>query len=266
MSSRAQIVASIGPASGTEETIKKMIASSMDIARINFSHGTLESNGGYIEAIRRAAKAAGKRIPIIMDLPGPRIQTTKGHTYDASQEHVVTARDLEILDFGIAKSVDYIAQSYVGSPDDVRVMRKEIQERGAAIPVIVKIERKEAMDAFDEILEEADGIMIARGDLGLSIPLEDIPFVERDLIIRTRAAGKPVITATEMLYSMMENDRPTRAEVTDIAYAIMFGSDAVMLSDETARGKHPVEAVQMMDKIVARAERDNPNITICPII
>ena len=256
MTSRAQIIATIGPASGDEAILSRMLAASMDVARINFSHGTHESNGGYIVAIRAAARGAGRRVPIIADLPGPRMKTETGHAYDQSGTPAITEADRLHLDFCIAQKMDYIAQSYVGGVDDVRAMRKEISARGASIQLIAKIERKEAVDAFDAICAEADAIMIARGDLGLAIPIETIPFVERDLAARAKKAGKPVITATQMLLSMTEHDTPTRAEVTDVAYAILSGSDAVMLSEETALGKYPIEAVAIMERIVSQAERE----------
>ncbi|MEK7106978.1 MAG: pyruvate kinase [Patescibacteria group bacterium] len=255
MQSRSQIVATIGPASGEVSTIAQMLEKGMDVARINFSHGTHESNGGYIKNIREAAKTAGKRVPIIQDLAGPRMKTDSGHAFDAEEKEVVTKKDLADLDFGIKEGVEYVAQSYVGSAEDVRVLRNAMSERGAKIPIIAKIERAEAVKNFDSILKEADAIMVARGDLGLNVPIEEIPFLEKDIVAKARVAGKPVIVATEMLYSMVGNQQPTRAEVTDVAYAIIISSDAVMLSDETAQGKYPVESVAIMEKIVARSEQ-----------
>jgi len=255
MQSRSQIIATLGPSSGDVGIIARMLAGGMDVARINFSHGTHESNGSYINNLREAAKAAGRKIPLIQDLSGPRMQTDSGHAFDARDSAVVTEKDLADLDFGIKTGVDYVAQSYVGTAEDVRLLRKAINERGAQIPIIAKIERAEAVKNFDEILFEADAIMVARGDLGLNVPIEEIPFLEREIVAKCRTAGKPVIVATQMLYSMVDNKVPTRAEVTDTAFAIVTGADAVMLSDETARGKYPAEAVAIMEKIVARAER-----------
>lgn len=266
MSSRAQIIATVGPVSATEDIVFQMIQSGMDVARINFSHGTNATNGAAIACIRAAATKAGTHIPIIMDLPGPRMQTADGHGFNQRQEATITPHDLELLNFGVEQKIDYIAQSYVGTADDVRAMRHHIAERGASMPLIAKIERQEAVDAFDAILAEADAIMIARGDLGNAVPIEEVPFIERDLILRTRNVGKTVITATEMLFTMTERTRPTRAEVTDVAYAIMLGSDVVMLSDETAKGKYPIEAVATMERIVVRAEREHPMHVIRPLI
>ncbi len=254
MSSRAQIVASIGPASGESTLLEKMMQAGMDVARINFSHGTHESNGGYIKNIRDAASKAGKKVPVVQDLAGPREQTGATHSFDAHAAEI-TEKDLADLEFGISMKVDYIAQSFVGSAGDVHALRDAMERLGARIPIIAKIERQETLDHIIEIIAASDAIMIARGDLGLSVPIEEIPFIERDIIAKTKFANKPVITATQMLLSMKDNPEPTRAEVTDVEYAILLGSDAVMLSEETALGKYPLKAVAEMEKIVARAER-----------
>lgn len=231
-----------------------MIASGLDVARLNFSHGTHESNGSYMRAIKAAAAAAGRRIPIILDMAGPREQEVGGHHFDAEKD-LITEKDLADLDFCLTVGIDYVAQSYIGSGRDVERMRRELDIRGAKIPIIAKIERREAVEDLDAIIAAADAIMVARGDLGLAIPIEDIPFVERDIIARAKAAGKPVIVATQMMLSMVENAFPTRAEVTDVAYAIVSGADAVMLSEETALGKHPIETIQFMERVVRRAEK-----------
>ncbi len=254
MTSRAQIVATIGPASGEAGLLEKMIRAGMDVARINFSHGTLESNGSYITAIREAAARAGKRVPIMQDLAGPRLQTGSEHKFDSSSE-IITEKDLSDLAFGIAQGVDYIVQSFVGHASDIEALRAHIEKRGAHIPLVAKVERREAVANIDGIIAASDAVMIGRGDLGLSVPIEDIPFIERDIIEKSKAAKKPVITATQMLYTMKDNPLPTRAEVTDVEYAIMLGSDAVMLSEETATGKYPLEAIVEMEKMVSRVER-----------
>lgn len=260
MMTRTQIIATIGPSSRDEVVVSELLSLGMDVARINFSHGTHESDGSYIAAIRAAAQKAGKRVPIIQDLAGPREQTVSGHAFDAEKAEI-TEKDLADLEFGIAQGVEYIAQSYVGSARDVEALRAEIQKRGARIPIIAKIERAEAVENIDEIIKSADAIMIARGDLGLAMPIEELPFIQRQTIARAKAAGKPVIVATEMLYSMTEKPVPTRAEVTDVAFAILCGTDAIMLSDETAKGKYPREAVRAMEKIASRAEQDVPSLT-----
>ncbi len=256
MTSRAQIVASIGPASGDLALLEQMIRAGMDVARINFSHGTHESNESYIHAIKSASSMTGKHVPIIQDLAGPREQTGATHTFDSDSAEI-TEKDLADLAFGISRGVDYIAQSFVGTAADVRAMRSAISKHESKLPIIAKIERKEALDNLVEIIAEADAIMIARGDLGTAVPIEDIPFIERDIIAKCRFANKPVITATQMMLSMKDNPTPTRAEVTDVEYAIILGSDAVMLSEETTLGAYPLETIIEMEKIVSRAERDS---------
>lgn len=255
MASRAQIVVTIGPASGESALLEKMILAGMDIARINFSHGTHESNGSYIKTVRYAAQRAGKRVAILQDLAGPRLQTGAEHRFDASAR-MITEKDLADIEFGIAQGVDYVVQSFVGSAGDIENMRNEIAKRNAKIPIVAKVERKEGVENIDEIIAVADAVMIGRGDLGLSVPLEDIPFIEKGVIVKCKTAKKPVITATQMLFSMKDSPLPTRAEVTDVEYAIMLGSDAVMLSEETATGKYPLEAVTEMEKLISRAERE----------
>lgn len=264
MSSRAQIIATIGPASGDVEVLKQMLVAGMDVARINFSHGTHESNGGYIDSVRKTAKALGRHILVIQDLAGPRMEAGFGHAFDARAE-CVTKKDLEDIAFGIEKGVEYIAQSFVGSREDIECLKGEVAHSGAKTPIIAKIERREAVDAIEGIIEVADALMVARGDLGLSVPVEDVPFIERDIIQRAKKAGKPVITATQMLYTMVDSPQPTRAEVTDVAFAILLGSDAVMLSDETALGKYPRQAVAMMERIVARAESSEGLSSVNPL-
>lgn len=264
MHSRAQIIATIGPASGDVAVLGEMLVAGMDVARINFSHGTHESNGGYIDVVRKAAKALGRRVPVIQDLAGPRMAAGSGHAFDARAE-CVTEKDLADLEYGLSKKVDYIAQSFVGSVDDVMCLKGEIARLGVATPIIAKIERREAVDCIEGIIEVSDALMVARGDLGLSVPVEDVPFIERDIIQRAKKARKPVITATQMLYTMTDNPQPTRAEVTDVAFAILLGSDAVMLSDETALGKYPRQAVAMMERIVARTESSEGLSSVNPL-
>jgi len=167
-------------------------------------------------------------------------------------------KDREDLEFGLSRGVDYVALSFVRSAEDVRKAREIVSVRGGDVALIAKIERRAALDRIDEIMDEVDGIMVARGDLGVEIPIEQIPRVQKTLIEKANRAGKPVITATQMLRSMVDNPRPTRAEVTDVANAVLDGSDAVMLSEETAVGRFPVDAVRMMARIVAEAESSFP--------
>jgi pyruvate kinase len=170
----------------------------------------------------------------------------------------VTDRDLEHLAFGIECGVDWVAVSFVRSADDITRVKRFMADRGAAIPVIAKIEKHEALDRIEAIVDASDGIMVARGDLGIEVPMEQVPLIQKDLIARANKASKPVITATQMLESMIVNARPTRAEATDVANAILDGTDAVMLSGETARGAHPLEAVRTMATIAATVETRYP--------
>ncbi|MGE5413858.1 MAG: pyruvate kinase, partial [Syntrophomonadaceae bacterium] len=167
-------------------------------------------------------------------------------------------KDRDDLLFGVAQGVDYVALSFVRSPADVREARAFLAARGAAIPLVAKIEKHEALGAIDAILAEADGLMVARGDLGVETPLEHVPLLQKMLIEKANRAGKPVITATQMLLSMVENPRPTRAEVADVANAILDGTDAVMLSEETASGRYPAEAVATMRRIAEDTEAAFP--------
>lgn len=166
----------------------------------------------------------------------------------------VTPRDLEFLNLGISLKVDFIAQSFVRSRKDIEKIRQIIKDKGSNIMIIAKIEKSEAVNDFDDILKCSDAVMVARGDLGVEVNAEDVPSIQKEIIIKCNNAGKPVITATQMLDSMMRNPRPTRAEVSDVANAILDGSDAVMLSGETAVGKYPVESLEMMVRIVRKTE------------
>lgn len=232
-----------------------MVLHQMDVARLNFSWDSHAEHGENIKNIREVEKQTGKKILIIQDLSGPRTQTGQGHEFNALAVETVTKKDLDDLDFGLAMGVDYVAMSFVGFATNIVELKKQIDRHGKKTPVIAKIERKDAVNNLDEIIEVSDAIMIARGDLRNAVPLEQIPFIQADIIKRCKKAGKPVITATEMLLSMTAHALPTRAEVTDVANAILLGSDAVMLSEETTIGKYPVEAVKIMESIVLEAEK-----------
>lgn len=247
--SRAQIVATLGPASADKEIIEKLVEAGVDVVRLNFSWGTYEEHTGYIAKVREL----GKNIPIIQDLSGPRETTDAGHQFSRNLPSF-TDKDRRDLEFGISQGVEYVALSYVGRAEDVTSLKQVIAELGGEAKVIAKIERDEALADFDRILETSDAIMIARGDLGLEVPVEEIPWYEKEIIKKCREAKKPVIVATQMMISMIEKSEPTRAEVTDVFFAIENGADAVMLSDETAAGKYPVEAVKAMEQAVNGAE------------
>ncbi len=252
-----QIIGTVGPHSGSVEMLGAMVDAGLNILRSNMSHGTHEQHAQYIRNIREVATARGVRIPVILDFSGPRETTDDGHQFDTDKE-ILTAKDLADLDFAIEQGVEYVAQSYVGTAADVELLKSHIASRGASIPVIAKIERALAVNNLEGIVAVADAVMVARGDLGLAEPIEEIPYIQRRIIECTKAAGKPVITATQMLFSMVDSPIPTRAEVTDVAFAVMCGTDIVMLSDETAKGTYPVESVAAMHKIVARAEKEVP--------
>jgi len=310
----------------------------MDVARLNFSHGTHEEHARVIAALRFLGERGRRPVAILQDLAGLKIRvggieagrvrlepgsaftlTTRPVPGDAREASVsypdlprsvrpgdrllladgeialeavettptdvhcrvlaggllsahkgislpgrtvdgpsLTEKDREDLAFGVAHGVDYAALSFVRCADDVRRVREFVSSLGAATPLIAKIEKHEALGCVDEILEASDGIMVARGDLGVETPLEHVPLLQKMLIDRANRAGKPVITATQMLLSMVERPRPTRAEVADVANAILDGTDALMLSEETASGLFPVEAAATMRRIAEDAESAFP--------
>jgi pyruvate kinase len=338
---RTKIVATIGPASRAPATLRALVDAGLNVARLNFSHGTHAEHGATIADLRAIAKNAGTPLAILQDLPGPKVRTgplaagvdsvrlENGTSFalvtyelEGSQAAVsasyaglardveigkriyladgaialrvvgksddriettveaggelrahqginypdgtlsieaVTDRDFEHLAFGLEAGVDWVAVSFVKTAEDVLRVKRFITEHGKNVPVIAKIEKHEALDAIDDIVAAADGIMVARGDLGIEIPLERVPLVQKDLIARANRASKPVITATQMLESMISSSRPTRAEATDVANAIIDGTDAVMLSGETARGAYPIEAVRVMATIALEVEREYPH-------
>lgn len=332
--SKTKIVCTIGPASLSKDVIKKLIASGMNVARLNFSHAGLDAHRKSIRMIREASSETGRNIALLADLPGPKIRigTIKGGSCLLTQgdEVVLTTRniagsstlipvqfeefsqcvqaderiflndgfigltviskngsdvlcrvdiggrllskkgmnlpdsrlaldavtenDLRLLSFGIEEGIDLFGLSFVSSAADIRKARRFASVKGREIFVVAKIERREALDRIDEIISEADAVMVARGDLGVEIPIEQVPIVQKQLILQANLASKPVITATQMLESMISNTRPTRAEATDVANAVFDGTDAVMLSEETAIGKYPAEACGMLSKIARAAE------------
>lgn len=266
MASKTKLVATIGPASASKDVLVKMIEHKMDMARLNFSWGTHEEHAALIANIRSAEEEADGEISIIQDLSGPRMKTETGHQLDetkaskAGASSVITEKDIADLEFGLSQGVDFVAISYVASAHDVTVLREMIRERmmllkGKPAPfIIAKIERKIAVDNIKEIVKASDWIMVARGDLGNEYPLEEIPFIQHKIIAAAKKGGKPVIVATQMMLSMVDNPTPTRAEVSDVAHAIIEGADGTMLSEETARGKYPVEAVISMEKVISFAE------------
>lgn len=332
---KTKIVCTIGPASRSETVLEELMRRGMNVARLNFAHGTVEEHRENIRRIRLAAAKLERSCMILADLPGPKIRigklksdslllkkgdkvtlTTKdvlgtaeriSVNYERLPESVarssiiylndgfiqleveeaagdevvckvviggpllshkglnlpdakifidtVTDRDLHFVDFALKEGIDGLSVSFVEKADDILKVKEFAKQRGVSIHVVAKIERAEAVANIDEILDAADAIMIARGDLGVQIPIEDVPAVQKTLIHKANLLGRPVITATQMLLSMTDNIRPTRAEVSDVANAILDGTDAVMLSEETAIGRYPVETVEMMAKIATSVER-----------
>ncbi|MEI6810517.1 MAG: pyruvate kinase [Candidatus Nomurabacteria bacterium] len=253
MERKTNIIATIGPSTNKKEILLQM-APYIDMVRLNFSWGTHEGMSEIISLIREVSDITGKKIKIIQDLSGPRTQEKDGHHFTDGAVEIITEKDLNDLIFGVSKKVDYIAMSYVGTAEDIKDLRSHISILGASIPVIAKIERKIAVENIESIIDESDAIMIARGDLGVAYPIEEIPFIERKILSSCNKKNKFVIVATEMLLSMVKKDRPTRAEVTDVAFAVTGGASAVMLSEETTEGDYPVETVEILDKIIRNAE------------
>lgn len=329
-SRRAKIVCTLGPSSNTYETIKAMAEAGMNVARLNFSHGSYEDHLKNINLIRKVSEDIDKPIAILQDLQGPKIRVNKfengkinlavgqrftitiddiigneervSTTYKAIAQDVkigdmillddglmklvvvdktandvitevifggvlkdrkginlpgvlmtvpaLTEKDIADLNFGLDNDVDYVALSFVQKADDVLQLKRLINNRGLDTPIVAKIEKPQAVSSLDAITDIADAIMVARGDLGVELNTEEVPPTQKRIIKMCNQKGIPVITATQMLESMVTNPRPTRAEASDVANAVLDGTDAVMLSAETASGAFPVEAVQTMDNII----------------
>lgn len=332
---KTKIICTLGPAVDNEEVLKKLMLKGMDVARINFSHGTHEEHKKRVDMFKKVRAEVGRPIPLLLDTKGPEIRTgrfesgeielkqgdcfvlynsdmvgnskgatitykelykdvrkgssilindglvelevdeikgkdiyctvlnggvignNKGINVPGAEIHLpsLTEQDVEDIKFGIENEFDFIAASFVRKASDVIEIKKVLEKHGGhGIKVIAKIENREGIQNCDEIIKVSDGIMVARGDLGVEIPVEEVPVVQKMLIEKCYRAGKPVITATQMLDSMIRNPRPTRAEASDVANAIYDGTSAIMLSGETAAGKYPVESLEMMAKIAEKAE------------
>lgn len=332
-----KIVATLGPASESLATIKKLTKAGMDVVRLNFSHGTYANHAMLIRNVRKASKLQKKTIAILQDLQGPRIRIgelpTEGIELMAGRKvslrfgqkkylgdkvipidlklaptfkkndrilmhdglvemkvvdqdknlvhckivrsgmilshkgvnipnikittPVITAKDKEDLKFGLKHNVDWIALSFVGSAQDIKDLRRLIRryDKNANVKIMAKIERPQAVRNIDSIIKEVDGIMIARGDLGVEMSPHKVPIIQKKIIKKCMVASKPVLVATQMLDSMIKSPVPTRAEVSDVANAVIDHTDAVMLSGETAFGKYPVQVVRMMNNIVRETEK-----------
>jgi pyruvate kinase len=337
MQNRAKIIATLGPASEDKNTLKKLLTAGMDVARINFSHGTLEGHARVIQTLREISREMNHPITILQDLSGPKIRTgeiksgsmtlIKGAELILTTDNVpgvegiistsylelpqsvkkggrilmddgklelvvkstqkdrvvteviqggvlkphkgvnlpgaeltlrsLTEKDLQDLEFGLSQEIDVLALSFVRSREDINRLRqvvKEINPDRAGIPIIAKLEHPDAINNLHEIIHTADGVMVARGDLGIEMPPESVPIEQKRIVSMANKHLSYVIIATQMLESMVDNPRPTRAEASDVANAVLDGSDAVMLSGETAIGKFPVKSVQMMASIICQSE------------
>src|SRR3954468_10226166 len=331
---KTKIVATIGPASESPEMLARLIRAGVNVARLNFSHGSPSKHAEVIRRIRDVARDMGRRVAIMADLPGPKLRLGKidsepvqlrvGDPFSLTTEDIVgnaqrastsfqqlprvvkpgnrifvndglvqlvvdrvvgndvectiavggelrsrkglnlpgidlgisafTDHDRACLEFALSIGVDAVSQSFVERASDIEAVRAAAAKAGRQPFIIAKIERADALAHFDEILAAADGIMVARGDLGVEVPIEEIAYTQKQLIAKANLAGKPVITATQMLDSMISSRLPTRAEATDVANAILDGTDCVMLSGESAMGKFPEEAVTMLARIAAFTE------------
>ncbi|HEX7058812.1 MAG TPA: pyruvate kinase [Solirubrobacterales bacterium] len=236
---RTKIIATVGPASIDPGVLDGLIEAGADVLRLNFSHSDRAWHADAVAAIRAASERTGREVGILGDTDGP--------------------NDLDWVDFAVEQGIDLLAISFVSSPADMERAAERLRSHDSNIPLIAKIEKREAAESVDEIVSASSGgIMVARGDLGEQLPLAEVPVVQKRLIRAAGRQSKPAITATQMLASMVTADRPTRAEVTDVANAIFDGSDAVMLSEETAIGAHPLEAIRVMDRIATATEPDLP--------
>ncbi|NNE46388.1 MAG: pyruvate kinase [Rhodothermales bacterium] len=333
---RTKIVCTLGPASTDLATIRGLVEAGMDVARLNFSHGTHAEHGRRIDLVRQAAREVGRVVAIMQDLQGPKIRIgdVRGGIVtindgdeiiltadeikesDGKRVHVsypaleadvevgrhiliddglielmitnirgkdivtkvlvggelrsrkgvhlplmrntkpsLTEKDLADLKYGLDREVDIVALSFVRRASDIEDLLKHIRAAGKEVSVVAKIEKPEAVTCLDEIMASANGIMVARGDLGIEMPLSQVPGTQKLIIRKCLERAKPVITATQMLESMIDNARPTRAEASDVANAVLDGSDAVMLSGETAVGKYVVRVVEVMSRIIVEAEK-----------
>ncbi|WP_406273531.1 pyruvate kinase [Nocardia sp. NBC_00881] len=340
MMRRTKIVCTLGPATATEDRIRELVESGMDVARLNFSHGEHSDHAENYKKVRQASDHLGRAVGILADLQGPKIRLGRfieGKTVWATGEEVritvddvegthdrvsttykelakdakpgdrllvddgkvgvtvtrveandvvcrvteggpvsnnkgvslpgmdvsvpaLSEKDIEDLEFALKLGVDFIALSFVRSPSDVELVHDVMDRVGRRVPVIAKLEKPEAIDNLEAVVLAFDAVMVARGDLGVELPLEQVPIVQKRAIQMARENAKPVIVATQMLESMIENSRPTRAEASDVANAVLDGADAVMLSGETSVGKYPIETVRTMARIVHAVETESTQV------
>jgi pyruvate kinase len=238
-----KIVCTLGPATSSPEVIESMLKGGMDIARFNLAYGTLQEHSQLISKVRSLSQKLKLPVGILLDLPG--LKRRQGDIKAVFSQH---------LDFAFAENADFVALSFISSVRQVHEVKQLLRKMKADIPVIVKIEEARALEESGAMIEAGEGIMVARGDLALDISIEKVPTAQKQLITEANRQGKPVITATQMLESMVRSATPTRAEAADVANAVLDGSDALMLSEETAIGSYPVEAMETMVKIALEAE------------
>src|SRR2546425_926249 len=241
---RTKIVCTIGPASSTVEQLDRLAAAGMDVARLNFSHGTHAEHAEVIQRIREAEARWNRPVAILQDLQGPKIRLGTFGKGGGGRVALESGRP-----FAPCRTPS------VRSADDIREVRRFLEAQGADIPLVAKLERHEVLDNLPAVVGAVDAVMVARGDLGVDVPLEDVPHIQKEIIRQAHVAKVPVIVATQMLESMVTHTRPTRAEVADVTAAIFDGADAIMLSAETATGRYPAEAVEVMARIAERAEQ-----------
>lgn len=256
------IIATLGVSSSSKEDILKLIDSGATMFRLNFSWGTHEEKQEVILNIRKCCLEKKKIIPIIQDLSGPRVQEGGGHHIKDHKTPTITKKDIDDLMFGIKNDLEYVAMSFVKDADDIKQLRSLIADNNGNAKIIAKIEREEAIKNLDGIIKYSDAVMVARGDLGLAFPLEQIPFIQHSIITKCNDAKKMVIVATQMLLSMVNSPIPTRAEMSDVSYAIIDGANAVMLSEETAVGKYGKEAVSIMHSVIEYSTKHRKEIDI----
>jgi pyruvate kinase len=243
---RAKIVCTLGPATDSYEQIKALVDAGMDVARFALGY---EGRGEHEERyrwVRKAADETGRSVGVLADLRGP----------VSGPGPVLSPADEADLRWAVRTGFDVVALSFVRSGRDIEAVHRVMDEEGRRLPVLAKVEKPQAVAAIEDVVAAFDGIMVARGDLGVEMPLEHVPIVQKRAVRLAKRNAKPVVVATQMLDSMIEHARPTRAEVSDVANAVLDGTDAVMLSGETSVGRHPVEAVTTMARIVEAAEED----------
>jgi len=238
-----KIVCTLGPASNSPQVIEGMLKGGMDLARFNLAYGTLQEHSQLISEVRSLSQKLKLPVGILLDLPG--LKRSHGDIEAVFGQH---------LDFALTEDADFVALSFISSVRQVREVKQLLRKMKADIPVIVKIEEARALEESAAMLEAGEGIMVARGDLALDISIEKVPTAQKQLINEANRQGKPVITATQMLESMVRSATPTRAEAADVANAVLDGSDALMLSEETAIGSYPIEVLETMVRIVLEAE------------